>query len=100
MRRPFLVPLALVVLAGAARSQDGPPPPAAPAPARPRRPAPPPIEGIVWERDFAAGMRRAVQEGRPVYLCVNALLDDDERGNVTLFQQYYAAKAVGDATRD
>ena len=63
------------------------------------RPKAPPIVGIAWESDFEAGMRRSVQEGRPVYVCVNALLDEGERGNRELFEGYYRAPETGITTR-
>lgn len=91
MRRRLAVTLLLTLLCAPARAQD------APRAAKPP-PAPPP-EGIRWERDFQAGLRRAASEGRPLYLCVNALLDQGEAGNRMLWAEYYPSKAVGAATR-
>ena len=82
------------------------PGPASPAPgpasptAKPDRPKAPPIVGMAWERDFDAGVRRSIVEGRPIYVCVNALLDEGEGGNRALFETYYRAPEAGFATKE
>lgn len=111
MRR--FAPIVALVLLGLAptpraRAEEPPAPPPAPAPTPAPTPAPapkprpapwvPPV-GIHWEEDFEAGMRRAVAEGRPVLLAVNALLDEGETGNRMLATQTYVSKAMGDASR-
>src|SRR5688572_21924777 len=89
----FLGVVLLGVGGSSAGAQDAPPsrPPAAPRRA-------PELPGVHWEPDFVAGSRRGVVEGRPVYFCVNALLDDGERGNVAMLAQY-DGKDMGDASR-
>lgn len=102
MRRALLPALLLVALAPSVRADDAPPPAPAPAPVAPPAPKPPPRpphQGIRWEREFDAGMRRAVAEGRPVFVAVNALVDEGETGNAYLARETYASKEMGAATR-
>jgi hypothetical protein len=97
-RRPSRVALAGLALfglaAGVARGEE---------PAEPKKPVPrriPVVEipGIRWERDFAAGMRRAPREGRPVLLAVNAI-DSGEVGNQVAANDLYPSKELGDPSR-
>lgn len=103
MLRLLTTALVLVSLRGVRGADDPPPAPAAPvvpAPTPPRRPPPPPPRpGIRWEREFEPGFRRAVNEGRPIFVAVNALLDEGERGNVFLARDTYASPAMGVGTR-
>lgn len=50
-------------------------PPAPPAPKPLRLPEAPAVPGIHYEPDFEAGVKRAAQEGRPVFFAIHALED-------------------------
>ncbi|MCC7139681.1 MAG: hypothetical protein IT460_14755 [Planctomycetes bacterium] len=94
--RPWCVPLALLALAAPVRGADAPPA----APAAPRKaPRPPPAPGIHWERDLDAALRRAVREGRPVYVCENGRIEEGEAGTTMLARAVYPSAEVGDASR-
>lgn len=112
MRRALLVLCLAGIPCAPLRAEEAPAPPApaappspapVPVPVPPRRPDPekpaPPRVGIAWERDFEAAMRRAVAEGRPVFVAVNALVDEGETGNLYLWRETYASKEMGEATR-
>ncbi len=98
MRRILVLALVLAGSGHTTRADDPPTP--VPVPKSPPRPAPLPAHvGVRWEREFDAGMRRAVDEGRPVFVAVNALVDEGEAGNAFLWRETYASKAMGSATR-
>ncbi len=53
--------------------------------------------GVRWEADFDQALARALEEGRPIFLAVNAL--EDERANVDLATRLYPSAQWGAATR-
>lgn len=105
MRRVLLVALLSVLSPTRLGAEEPPAAPGAPpspavGPGRAAAPRPSPARlGITWERDFEAGRRRSAAEGRPVFLAVNALVDEGETGNAFLWREAYASKAMGDASR-
>jgi hypothetical protein len=78
-------------LAGLAFGEGGP------GPVAPGAKPPPPPPGIHWEPDLDAAFERALREGRPILLAVNAL--EDESANVRLATQLYPSAPWGEATR-